>query len=179
VNNKPLNLNAGKDGYYMYSSYKVDSNSVYNFIGDLKRSDCINCPNSLKIQINDYRVSAPNASSKIDSALQIRNYPFLQLVTLLNYTAKFQSIYNRTAGSYHWNFGDGSAPDNNPNPVHVFSKPGVYNVCLTINGINSCSGSACNEYNIRNNSFRTFIRSIVLPPILFLLGKQPLETKVP
>ncbi len=34
----------------------------------------------------------------------------------------------------HWVFGDGTV-SNNPNPIHKFSKPGIYNVALTVENI--------------------------------------------
>ena len=35
VNNTPVTIEAGKNSYYMYSSYNFDSSNVYNLIGDL------------------------------------------------------------------------------------------------------------------------------------------------
>lgn len=32
--------------------------------------------------------------------------------------------------SYSWDFGDGTAPSNEPNPTHVFEKSGRFNVTL-------------------------------------------------
>ena len=34
------------------------------------------------------------------------------------------------ASSYEWNFGDNSSISNEANPVHLYSKPGEYNVSL-------------------------------------------------
>ncbi len=36
------------------------------------------------------------------------------------------------AKSYSWDFGDGSAMDTNPSPVHTYEKAGTYDVVLTI-----------------------------------------------
>ncbi|HXH19834.1 MAG TPA: PKD domain-containing protein [Chitinophagales bacterium] len=53
--------------------------------------------------------------------------------------------YFGAAQSYHWTFGDGSAsPDEAP--VHAYSSPGVYSVCLTVtDSVQNCSSSYCAE----------------------------------
>ncbi len=67
----------------------------------------------------------------LTDSLQNRTYQFLGSATG---TAPFQ---------YQWNFGDGGNA-NGQNPVHTFSYPGVYNVCLTIFSSDSCSNTFCN-----------------------------------
>jgi PKD repeat protein len=137
INNTPVSLSAGVDGYYMYSSYVQSSSGVYGFIADLRKSNCSNCPNSLSIKINDSKVSAFGAPSQIDSALALTNYP---LLTGSSYSVQFQSSYNKPAASYYWNFGDGNI-SMSPNPLHVYQKPGKYNVSFTVNGTNGCVSS--------------------------------------
>lgn len=45
--------------------------------------------------------------------------------------------------SYLWNFGD-STISNVQNPIHTYTKPGIYNVCLRItSGDNFCSSAYC------------------------------------
>lgn len=39
------------------------------------------------------------------------------------------------AVSWEWNFGDGSKYANNKEPLHIFQKPGEYDVSLLVNGI--------------------------------------------
>jgi len=49
--------------------------------------------------------------------------------------------------SWNWNFGDPASGANNvsqlQNPIHAFSTPGYYMVCLTIYGSGSCSDVTC------------------------------------
>src|SRR4051812_33888526 len=78
VSGVPTTIEAGVNGYYMFSSFQQDDSSgVYNFIGGLKQTDCTNCPNSLQIQINDFKISATNAATQIDSSLIPGNYNYM------------------------------------------------------------------------------------------------------
>ena len=44
-------------------------------------------------------------------------------------------------GKTHWNFGDGAASDE-PNPTHVFEKPGLYSVTLTVTDAEGASAQS-------------------------------------
>jgi hypothetical protein len=44
--------------------------------------------------------------------------------------------------TWSWDFGDGSPRASTQSPYHTFSKPGVYNVCLTVSNENS-SNTSC------------------------------------
>lgn len=144
VNNAPVNLEAGVNGYYMYSSYKQDSNNVYSFIGDLKpTTTCDNCP-GLRVQINDTRVSPFNAPAKIDSALRIGAYTYMRGFKEAAYTVQYNAA--EPASSYHWDFGDGTSSEEK-NPSHTYARAGKYNVCLTTSN-NSCVSSICNKEKI-------------------------------
>lgn len=54
---------------------------------------------------------------------------------------------NSTPGSAFtvWNFNDGTTNDSLQNPVHVFSAPGTYTVCLTMGDSNACSNTSCQQ----------------------------------
>ena len=66
--------------------------------------------------------------------------------------------------SWVWNFGDGSPEYDNQSPLHEFAKPGVYNVCLTIEtgttGKIECQNTYCYELTIHsiyeNNCLASF-----------------------
>jgi PKD repeat protein len=161
VNNNPIAIKAGIDDYYMFSSYIQDTNNVYNFIGNIKQSNCVGCPNSISIQVNDFAVSAFEGSSFIDSALFIGFYDYVSGVTdSISYEVNFQSEFNLTASYYLWDFGDGTT-SNLPNPSHVYETKGEYNVCLTIgsNDIIPCTSSICNiqKIGLPGNACRTNI----------------------
>ena len=68
------------------------------------------------------------------------------------YPTQFVDLSQASGGghitSWFWNFGDSASGGNNTstvqNPVHLFSSPGAYIVCLTIHGTNNiCYDSIC------------------------------------
>lgn len=56
------------------------------------------------------------------------------------FTASFTSL-STNAGTYSWNFGDGSAVSTLMNPSHTYTAAGSYTVTLTIQGQSGCNGS--------------------------------------
>ena len=66
----------------------------------------------------------------------------------------FTSAPNPPGTIYMWNFGDGNS-SNLPNPVHNYSAPGNYMVCLTVSipgitGTIACTATWCNGVNAIN-----------------------------
>jgi PKD repeat protein len=53
-----------------------------------------------------------------------------------------------TITGWYWSFGDGSVDSTNQNPKHVYTKSGLYNVCLTITGKNA-AGEICKDKTCR------------------------------
>jgi PKD repeat protein len=54
-------------------------------------------------------------------------------------------------GTYSWNFGDGSAGNNEANPQHIYAQGGTYNVCLT--ATNDCGdNTTCQEVTVSEGS---------------------------
>ena len=60
-------------------------------------------------------------------------------------------FYDQSLGninSWSWDFGDG-AYGTTQNPVHTYSQPGLYNVCLTVQGVDSsCYDTYCEIVNV-------------------------------
>ena len=159
VNGNPVSLQAGINNYYMYSSYLQDSNNVCGFIAGLKQIDCSNCPNSIQIQLNDFKISQPNATTQTDSSFRIGNYNYLGSNASAFYTAQFQSSYNKPVASYLWDFGDGTT-SSQANPLHVYKTLGKYTISLSVTGVNSCISTISDVKQVgvlTNNSFRTEI----------------------
>ena len=149
INGNAVNIQAGVNDYYMFTSFVQDSNNVYNFLGSLKQTICTSCTNSLQFQINDRKVSSIN-SPVADSSLLPGHYTFqIPGGISVQYPVDFIAIPdpNDTALSYSWNFGDNytSALDN---PLHSYSAPGAYNVCLNITYASGCSSSICKKINV-------------------------------
>jgi PKD repeat protein len=130
-----LNLQAGVNNYYMFSTYKQDSAGVYNFTGNLQNSN--GTPNnSISITINDYKVSG-NVTPLIDSSLIPAYYSFNKPGgNTTSYSVQFMPILGGTGtpASYSWIYGDGRnfVFDSASSPVHIYSHPGHYNTSLTV-----------------------------------------------
>ncbi len=147
INNQDVSISAGKDDYYMYSSIQQDENKVYNFLANLRKSNCDNCSNSsIRIQINDFKVSSPGASVIADSAFKLGNYA-LAMNPAESYSVNFKYLYNKTASSWYWDFGDGTTSSLN-NASHTYTQSGTYNVCLRITGTGGCVSTICNLQKI-------------------------------
>jgi len=146
INGSPTNIQAGVNDYYMFTSYTLDSNGIYDYTGELKPSTCTsNCPSSLKIYIKDYRKYA-TAPTDIDSTLTPGYYSF---ATPAGKPSQFSiqfydTLYNGTASTYAWNFGDNNLSTQHK-PPHVYLHPGAYYVSLNTQSTTACSSSITNE----------------------------------
>jgi PKD repeat protein len=146
IDGRSFSINAGKEDYYLYSSYGQDGNGVYYFTSDLRKNNCSgDCPKSIKIRINDFKISQIGGRIKIDSSLVPKSYP-LQAGNI-GYEAHFLSTYNKTAASYHWDFGDGLS-SNVSDPIHYYSRPGIYKVDLRITSTGGCISDMSNMFKI-------------------------------
>lgn len=69
----------------------------------------------------------------------------------LNISFVNQSTFNSSQNvTYRWSFGDGSPMVTFANPIHNYTAPGTYNVCLTITGPN-CSDTYCTTITVGQN----------------------------
>lgn len=155
VDGNPITINAGMFGYYMFSDHKQDSNGIYSFIAELKPNGCsVPCNNSIKIEINDNRVSTFNGNSNINNSLRTGDYEFIQLSsltpTLCGYAVKYYSNFNKTATAQSWQFGDGSV-SSEANPTHTFATASDYNSCVTFHDGTEYS-SNCNTVRVTNRA---------------------------
>lgn len=168
VNGSSININAGDDNYYMYSSHSQNPNGLYTFIGDLKKTNTTF--NSLKIELLDDTTTSTGSPSFVNSSLIPANYT-IQDSTGTNYTkfdVNFIAVQDSTPGlvvqSYNWNLGDGTIINGGPGIIfHTYKHPGIYNACLTINYANGCSSNICNEVPLGNPNatYITNINSVV------------------
>ena len=155
VNGLDMNMQAGVNNYYMYSSYTQDSNYVYNFSGELKQNNCLHCNNKIKFQINDYTSSPPNGATQINTSLfpsyySIQASDSIHIGSATEYVVTFNAISDSLNNyDYTWDFGDGSSATGILSPIHIYAHPGYYTACLTINDVNSsCTSTICNQIKI-------------------------------
>lgn len=55
------------------------------------------------------------------------------------------TVTTGTIVSWLWYFGDGNT-STQQNPVHSYTSPGMYNVCLVVTSSNGCTDSICSDY---------------------------------
>ncbi|MBN2521847.1 MAG: PKD domain-containing protein [Bacteroidales bacterium] len=67
------------------------------------------------------------------------------------YAVGFKNLSTPEPFSSAWEFGDGSF-SGEKNPVHIFTEPGYYNVCLTIYTPTGCQDTYCVTVNVGNAS---------------------------
>jgi PKD repeat protein len=156
-----VDIKAGVDNYYLYSSHSQDSNGVYTFASRFATTDCESCAGTLQIQLTDFKNSAKGASVLIDSSLQIGTRGYLREGRGPFYTVEFRSSYNRSAVSnnYQWDFGKGVEASGFL-VTKTFQDPGPYQICLTVKGNNGCSSSNCNTQLLGANQMRAFVTSV-------------------
>jgi PKD repeat protein len=160
IGNDAVRLEAGKDDYYMFTSYALDANGVYEYSGEFRNKNCnASCANSLKISIKDYRKTG-SAPTSMDTTFEPALY---QLATPAGRPSTFDvaftdSLFNSTAQSYAWHFGDGKTSDMR-NPVHRYRHAGVYSVAATAFSA-GCSSTLSNSIVVgpAENAFQPELR---------------------
>jgi len=92
--------------------------------------------------------------------------------------------YNNIICNFFWNFGDGTS-SYDENPIHTYSSPGNYNVCLTINTSSdscityTCTVDTCQSIVIPNDSIindisisgNVYAKTALLPEGIAILYK--------
>ncbi|GJM34603.1 MAG: hypothetical protein DHS20C18_36040 [Saprospiraceae bacterium] len=111
-----LNLTAGENDYYLYTTYERDTQGVLSMIGTLRPENCIDCGPYLKMIIREL-VASTTSSFDINDALPLGTYPFTGSVSDFEYHQMLQlnatpTIYqDDIVQSYTWTF-DNELPDN-------------------------------------------------------------------
>lgn len=142
INNQPTIIEAGKNDYYMYSSYIYDTNiNTYIFEGLFKPTNCTNCTNTLKISITDDTVLSNNSSSHINNLVP-GNYQFLYSDTSISMPNLSMNIYAvpipSVSTSYQYIL-DGINIGNTSNVTNYTISPYTHTLtCLMDNYTDSC-----------------------------------------
>lgn len=67
--------------------------------------------------------------------------------------------------SYSWDFGDGNT-STSTNPIHTYTQPGSYTICLITTSVSGCIDTTCNNYSIvcnNNSNFNVAVSPITQP----------------
>lgn len=80
-----------------------------------------------------------------------------------NMSVQFLHLSLGNPAIWLWQFGDGTA-SSEPNPIHTFNSPGIYNVCLTIESVDSiCTSTFCQDVIIQNDSVACIAQFVYYP----------------
>ena len=142
--------------------WSINNQYLWNF-GEFGATSLLESPNYFYstegiFNIN-LQVSSTNGSlsceSEISQEIQIYPNPDVSFVTSGNSCVETEVIFTNLSSisetseiiNYIWNFGDGSL-SNIPNPTHVYSNPGVYNISLTATSNFGCVNTSESQITI-------------------------------
>lgn len=149
VNGSAVNIAAGKDRYYMFTSYSLDNLGVNVLKGTLRQQDCENCNHEFTISYRDTKLRNNLLINDIANVLRTGSYVYRNGTdssnastqgTVINFNAYVPVGSNY---SYAWDFGDGTG-STLVNPSHQYAEPADYNVCLTVSQAGYPSKTICN-----------------------------------
>jgi len=160
-----LNVQAGVNNYYMYSSdtsiqsIASPGTGVYSFIGTLRNTATAN--NSIQIIINDDAYTPPSNQSDINNSITSGTSYFYNIpggTPVWDSVIFIPKMYVGKPKSLSFNFGDGNAYNtSNTAPVpHLYKILKDYNTQLTVNSFDSGVPSSITISNpLRLNSKST------------------------
>ncbi len=149
INGNAVSMAAGKNQYYMFTSYQMDALGLNLFMGNLRSENCEKCNHEFSIVCRDSRFRNSILVSNMEDVLKTGNYSFHNGTDTsnLNLTGGIFNFYafNPSGSNYtfNWTFGDG-ATSTLANPVHQYAEPADYNVCLTVSKAGIPSKTICN-----------------------------------
>jgi PKD repeat protein len=134
----------------MYTTYQLDGLGINVLNGTLRSTQCETCNHAFSISYRDRYFRNNLIINDISNVLSTGNYEFYNGVDTAVSSLYQGGIFNFTgyapAGSnynYQWNFGDGGT-STSANPVHQYTEPADYNVCLTVSSNGYPSKTICN-----------------------------------
>ena len=134
--NKPVRWFAGDIDELRFWNRAISSVEINNFM-----CDSIN-PQSAEGLVGYWRMDEGSGDTLFDASIMgfdgyingaVHNLESIDFSFEVDqYMVQFYTLGD--ADSYHWDFGDGNT-SSEKNPTHVYDSIGVYNACLTTNGI--------------------------------------------
>jgi hypothetical protein len=174
VNGNERNFEAGKDDYYMSSSYFQDANNVYVYKGELKQRSCAGCDYGITVLINDSRVSQTNAPMLPDSGLIMGKHEFNDgNLPPLAYQGTFA---NTLPSSVQYIFSAGSQTFENAPAAVLFSPGTTASVSLSVHDLSS--GNTTTHTNVFkvDNPLQVNISTVKPLPTVFRFSATASKT---
>lgn len=121
---EPLLIEAGKENIYLFTSYALNDDDVYEFKANFeKTAQCLTgCNEAFSISLLNTEIGL---QFNLDSSIYLGNYPLAinQIDTIPAFEVAFQTIATGSSTIYpKWNFGDGTT-SNSLFPTHIFRTP--------------------------------------------------------
>lgn len=159
IDNQKLNIKAGSDDYYCYSSYDLSEDSTYVFKAALSKINCKNCANSLQVEVSDGVKSTAATSVQVDSA-------FKAGVRLISIGAGYQSqvqfiaVSNKKITAAKFSSSDGHVVSDSVCLLD-FKLPGYQTVSLNVLSQNNCENTISNRVYVQTNGqvFACFVEA--------------------
>ena len=110
------------------------------------------------VSTTTYQVSAINNTCQSDTItvtvntdpLPVAGFLATPQPVIINTPLSFNDnsiAYGGSTSNWLWSFGDGSF-DVSQNPTHIFSVPGIYNVCLAMQTSSGCVDTICQDVTV-------------------------------
>lgn len=165
VSGGAVDISAGENDFYLFSTYEKDTLDVYSFIARFaKLSDCsTDCEEELVIEIRDAEQTPGATAVDIDNALKVGNYSYKVInpansndLVVINLTAepegsgpfiyKWTTNYNNNVDSFTTSNSNYSLSfQNNANTDFL-------SICLAIDNNSNCGINYCNTIYLNNNT---------------------------
>jgi gliding motility-associated-like protein len=124
-------------------------NSQYNWSPGLSLSDStIQDPLATPDSTTTYLLTIEEGACTSEASLTIKVFPQPQADFLFSQPNGCEGLevsflaVSENALSYIWDFGDGTPPNNESNPLHTYDQAGEYPVTLTVVGAGGCESTA-------------------------------------
>jgi|GEM_PF-2794400 len=151
IGEKSVSLKGGVDDYYMYASYVYDDRGYYTYVGEFRRTDCMDCKEKLRVIIRDAVAReegnpvSPQEAIPLGAHEYVRTIPQSRMFQV-DFTSRIEG--GEPPFHYSWSFGDESVTEGEENAMHMYSDStdDTFWVCLDVTEANSgCSSRICNE----------------------------------
>lgn len=148
IGGAPVNIKAGVDSYYLYTSYYHDvAKQLYSFSGELKKANCVDCRNALKITIYDSVTNNGTNPVNMNMVLTKTDFKYASNTKPLEYKYTFYAEASGfTAPSYTWKI-DTLVIGTGPIILGAFPDTSNYDVCLIVEDLSGggCVDQRCNQ----------------------------------
>ena len=152
VSGQEVDINAGENQYYMFTTYNKDSLNVHSFVGVLGKEGCAEldfCPGKMTLSIRENKGNLP-----IDDNIQVKKYDLRGPVQYLfeKYRMTLTSASNPITSQHIYDFGDGTfSNDVNPIKEVVNQADSLLNPSLVISSSTGCIGEIDYPVNLASN----------------------------